>query len=77
MEVPDVDLDYRIPAGFTPEQLKKISAEFKVNATAVDGHHPEHISQLSGGALEVMEGSFNVMNSLGTIPSVLEELIVA
>eukprot|EP00959_Pyramimonas_sp_CCMP1952_P464936 9487421-Pyramimonas_sp.AAC.1 len=77
MEFLDVDLDSRIPAGPTPEQLKKISAGFKVNAAAVDGCDPKHFSQLSGGALEVMEGISIVMNTLGTSPLVLEELIVA
>eukprot|EP00959_Pyramimonas_sp_CCMP1952_P373084 7813309-Pyramimonas_sp.AAC.1 len=54
-----------------------MSSKFKMFTTAVDGYHPKHFSQLSDGALEVMEGVFNVMNILGSSPSALKELVVA
>ncbi|CAK0794176.1 unnamed protein product, partial [Prorocentrum cordatum] len=72
-----LDTNYRIPPGPSRDQLRKISSKFKTFTTAVDGYHPKHFSQLSEGALEVMEGIVNTMNVLGSSPSALKELIVA
>eukprot|EP00959_Pyramimonas_sp_CCMP1952_P011585 243280-Pyramimonas_sp.AAC.1 len=54
-----------------------MSYKFKMCTTAVYVYQPSTSLSSPKGALEVMEGVFNVMDILGSSPPALNELIAA